>query len=510
VKTKCLLIAICLLVVLSGCTSSTGSSNTTSKPAAAAASTSLVVGQDTDAGTLDPQKQGKMPDMNILINIFDTLVTRDADNKLAPSLATEWKSINDTTWQFKLRDGVKFQNGEPFNADTVKFSIDRLKNPDTKSPIVELNTVKEVIVVDPTTVNIVTSAPDPILPNKLTLFGGVMVPPAYIKEKGDDYFSNNPVGTGPFKFVSWQKDHQVVMEANADYWRGAPKVNKLTFKIIPNEADMVAALRAGEVDIAASGINADIAAQLKGDSNLNIVSSPWIRTFYISLDTTKDGPLAKKEVRQALNYAVDVKTIIDTIFGGNASRVSTLIPKQNFGYDPAITPYDYNPEKAKQLLAQAGYPQGFSISFDASNLDSSIAQVIASQLEKIGVKVQVNLVDSKTLTSNIVAKKAAPLYYIGNTGWTMDALSNFQSYIRSDRRYNRWASPEVDKLIDQEETTIDPKTRQAAFTQLQTILKEEAPFIYLYQLNNNYGMKKTVQWKPNSIGVLWMYEASVK
>lgn len=509
------LLIVALMIVLSGCTGSGGSAGsngttgTESKPTGQKKD-ALVVGQDTDAGTLDPQKQGKMPDMNILINMFDTLVTRDAENKLAPSLATEWKALNDTTWQFKLRQNVKFQDGEPFNADVVKYSIERLKNPDTKSPIVELNSVKEITVIDPNTVNIVTDGPDPILPNKLTLFGGVMVPPNYIKEKGDDNFAKNPIGTGPFKFVSWQKDNQVVMEANPDYWQGAPKLKKLTFKIIPNAADMVAALKTGEIDIAASGVTADVADQLKGSSDIDVVGSPWIRTFYVSLDAMQNGPLAKKEVRQALNYAVDVKTIIDSVLGGHASRVATLIPKQNFGYDSSVTPYEYNPDKAKQLLAQAGYPQGFSIQFDAGNLDSNIVQIISDMLGKVGVKVQTNLVDSKTLSANIAAKKVAPLYYIGNTGWTMDAMSNLQSYVKSDRRYNRWKNNDADKLVDDEEKSLNPQDRQAAFTKLQQILKDEAPFIYLYQLDNLYGIRKNVQWKPNPVGVLSMYNASFK
>lgn len=513
------LVMVALIIVLSGCSSSGGASGTGGAKDAAGtggsktagpAKDTLVVGQDIDAGTLDPQKQGKMPDMNILINIFDTLLTRDADNKLAPALATDWKAVNDTTWQFKLREGVKFHDGEPFNADVVKYSIDRLKNPATKSPIVELNSVKEVKVVDANTVDIVTDGPDPILPNKLTLFGGVMVPPNYIKEKGDDNFAKNPVGTGPFKFVSWQKDNKVVMDANPDYWLGAPKLKHLTFKIIPNAADMVAALKTGEIDIAAAGVTADVADQLKGNADIDVVSSPWIRTFYISLDAAQDGPLSKKEVRQALNYAIDVKTIIDTVLGGHASRVATLIPKQNFGYDASVAPYEYNPDKAKQLLAQAGYPQGFSIQFDAGNQDSGIVQIISDMLGKVGVKVQANLVDSKTLSANIAAKKVAPLYYIGNTGWTMDAMSNFQSYIKSDRRYNRWKNNEADKLVDVEEKSLNTQERTAAFTKLQQLLKDEAPFIYLYQLDNLYGLRKNVQWKPNPIGVLSMYNASFK
>ncbi|WP_274652063.1 ABC transporter substrate-binding protein [Paenibacillus humicola] len=524
-KTKWLVLVLGLVLLLSACSSSKGGTGSSSPSpsgsagsdagtspsaggSAAVGEASLVVGQDTDASTLDPQKQGKMPDMNILSNMFDTLVTRDADNKLAPALATEWKAIDDHTWQFKLRQGVKFHDGESFNANVVKYSIDRLKDPATASPIVELNSVKEVDVVDDYTVNFVTNAPDPILPNKLTLFGGVMVPPNYIKEKGDEYFASHPVGTGPFKFVSWTKDNKVEMEANADYWRGAPKIKKLTFRIIPNAADMVAALRAGEVDIAATGINADVANQLKNDSSVNIVTSPWIRTFYISLNTSEEH-LAKKEVRQAMNYAIDVKSIIDSVLGGKASRVSTLIPKQNFGYDANIAPYDYDPAKAKQLLADAGYPNGFTISMDADNTNASYVQIIAAQLGQVGIKVNVNLMDSKTFTANIVAGKASPMYYQGNTGWTMDALSNFQSYIKSDRKYNRWKNADADKLIDQEEQSIDPQVRQQAFTKLQQLLKEEAPFVYLYQLDSYYGMTKRVSWTPNSIGLLWMYNASV-
>ncbi|TBL76012.1 ABC transporter substrate-binding protein [Paenibacillus thalictri] len=516
-KLRLSLVALCLTIALSGCTSSGGGSSATApnqtadpgKPATTASTKdTLVVGQDTDAGTLDPQKQGKMPDMNILSNMFDTLVTRDADNKLAPALATEWKALDDTTWEFKLREGVKFHNGEPFNADAVKFSIDRLNNPDTKSPIAELKTVKEVQVVDAKTVKIITDGPDPILPNKMVLFGGVIVPPQYIKEKGDDNFAKNPVGTGPFKFVSWQKDSQVVMEANADYWQGAPKLKKLTFKIIPNASNMSAAIRTGEIDIAA-GIKPDVALQLKGQQDVKVVSNPGIRTFYISLDTTQEA-LAKKEVRQALNYAIDVNTIIKTVLDGHAARAATLVPKENFGYDAAVTPYEYNLDKAKQLLAQAGYAQGLTLTLDADNLEASNVQAIAAMLEKAGVKVQLNLMDSKTLTANITAKKASAMYYIGNTGWTMDAMSNFQSYLRSDRRYNRWANPEVDRLIDEEEKSIDPQKRQAAISKLQGILKDEAPFIYLYQINGIYGMRNNVEWKPNPIGLLNMYKASFK
>lgn len=503
---KCLgvsLLCLSLTFSLFGCSSSK-TKGSSSKDV------TLTVSQSTDTTTLDPQKQGKMPSMNILINMFDTLVTRDKNNKLQPSLATEWKSLNDTTWQFKLRKDVKFQDGEPFNASVVKYSIERLLDPKTKSPIVELKNVKEVDVVDDYTVNIVTTTPDPILPNKMVLFDGVMVPPQYIQEKGDDYFATHPIGTGPFKFVSWTKDSEVVMEANPDYWGGAPSVKKLVIRTVPNTADVISALKTGEISIAYDGITADVATQLKSDPDIKVEKMPWIRTFYINIDTQSNTPLANQQVRQALNYAVDVPTIISTVLGGNASRVATLIPSQNFGYDKSISPYTYDPTKAKQLLTQAGYPNGFSTKLDATPQDASVVQAIAGQLDKVGVKVTVNLMDSTTLVSNLVSKKESPLYFIGNTGWTMDALSNFQSYIRSDRRYNRYPDTTLDKLIDTEEQTIDSKTRQDAFTQIQQILKDQAPFIYLYQSNLMVAMQKNVDWSTNATGILNLYSAKVK
>ena len=507
---KMLLLLLCLILTFSGCSSSKNSGSS-SNSSSTTQNQTLTVSQSSDTTTLDPQMQGKMPSMNILINMFDTLVTRDNNNSLAPSLATSWKAINDTTWQFKLRTDVKFTDGEPFNADVVKYSIERLINPATKSPIVELADVKEVDVVDESTVNIVTKIPDPIIPNKMVLFDGVMVPPQYIQAHGAAYFALNPVGTGPFEFVSWTKDSQVVMKANPDYWRGAPSIKNLIIRTIPNAADAVAALKTGEVDIAYDGITGDVVNQLKSYKNVKIVKSPWIRTSYIDIDTTvANSPLANQQVRQALNYAIDVPTIISTVLGGNAKRVSTIIPSQNFGYDKTITPYTYDTTKAKQLLAQAGYPNGFSVKLDGINDDAVVIQALVAQFAQAGIKITMNLMDSTTFAANITAKKVAPLYLQSNTGWTMDALSNFQSYIRSDRKYNRFPDSSLDHLVDIEEQTINPQIRQAAFTAAQQSLKDEAPFVYLYQKDLVLAMGSTVDWSTNATGILNLYSAKKK
>lgn len=478
----------------------------TPDPQPEAKRTSMVVGVAADASTMDPQKQGKMADMNILINIYDTLVTRDESGQLAPSLATEWKTVDDVTWQFKLREGVKFHNGEDFNAEAAKFSLDRLLDPDTASPIAELRAVTGVEIVDDYTINVITEAPDPIIPNKMVLFGGVMLPPKYTAENDADFLAQNPVGTGPYKFVSWQKDSSVVLEANEEYWRGAPAIKDLTFRIIPNAADTLAALKTGEVNFV-QGLSGDLAASLEGTEGVKMMSADWIKTYFISIDTAVE-PLNIKEVRQALNYAVDKEAIIGSILGGNAQQVATILPRQNFGYDAAIDPYPYDPEKAKELLAGAGYPDGFEVTFDALTTESTTIQAIVGYLEAVGVKVNMNMVDSSTLVSNCAAKTAAPLYMNSNSGWTMDGMSNFQSFAKRDRRYARGGTQELDDLVDVEETTVDPAIRQEAFTRAQEILKEEALFIYLWQANNVLAMSDDINFTPNMNGTLWMYGAN--
>lgn len=474
----------------------------------------LVVAQPADAPTLDPQRAGGLIGMSVVINMFDTLLTRGKDGKLEPGLATEWKWLDDNTIQLKLRRGVKFHDGEPFNAEAVKFSFSekRITIPKTGLRMMALREIKRVDIVDDYTVNVVTSKPDPVLLAKMTLFGGLIVPPKYIQEKGDDYFAQHPVGTGPFKFVEWRKDDRVVMEANPDYWRGAPKIKKLVFKTIPNDADRVAALLAGEVDVI-SNVPPDAIETVNRAQGVRTVAVPGLRVQYVSLDTRK-GPLAKKEVRQALNYAVDVDSIIKNVLGGMADRLATLLPREAFGYDPSIVPYPYDPGKARRLLAQAGYPDGFEIELDTNSgvypKDKDVSQAIAGQLAQVGVKANVKPLETGTFTSLLTSGKIAPMYFIGNLAWSMDGSLNLQSFVKSDRRYARMENSALDKLVDVEENTVDPAKRQAAFSEIQRILKDGAYFIYLYQGKDIYGLNDEVVWDPPHNQVLWMYEASLK
>lgn len=472
----------------------------------------LRVSMPVDVTSLDPQKQGDMPSVSVANNIFDFLVTRDAANKLAPGIATAWSSPDEKTWRFTIRKGVTFHNGEPCDANAVAYSINRLKDPATKSPIVELTYVTSAKAVDDYTVDFEMSAPDPIIPAKLTLFGGVIVPPKYIKEKGDAAFAEHPIGTGPFKFVSRQQDQQIVLEANPDYWGAKTQVKNLTFLIQPNPATAIAALQSGGVDLVTS-LTTDAAAQLGDGSGASVKIVPGVREYYVAMNTLVGGPLANKDVRIALNHAVDVDTLIKTILGGAATRSATLLPTTVFGYDPSIKPFDYDPDKAKSMLAAAGYPDGFSTKLSASSVTANEVQAIAAQLAKVGVKCDVNVVDAGAFKQLLVSgdpQAIGPMYLSGNTGWTLDAESYLQSTIRSNRRQSLWHNAEADKLVDIEETSLDSDKRKDAFAKLQQMFVDDAPFIYLYYASNVYAISDHIDWTIPTTGSLAMASAKGK
>jgi peptide/nickel transport system substrate-binding protein len=448
--------------------------------------------------------------MNVVVNLFDTLTTRDLDNRLAPRLAVAWSNPTPLTWRFQLRPGVVFHNGEPCDAAAVKFSIERLLDPATKSPIVELRYVTGATVVDPLTVELHTNQPDPILPAKLSLFGGVVVPPRHLAEVGDAGFARAPVGTGPFVFVDWRRDQELRMRANTAHWAGPPGVDELVFRPMANPASALAALQSDEVDLV-TGLTPDAALQLRGYPGVTIDRFPGIRTSYLSLDT-EDGPLRDKRVRQALNHAVDVPLLIDAVLDGKGREVPTMIPRESFGFDPSVLPFTRDTALARRLLADAGYPDGFDTVLTASSADANVAEAIAGLLARVNVRARVETIDPGTYSSRLTSdnrRALGPIYLAASTGWTLDGQSNVQSNVRRDRRQSRWTSDEADRLIDREELSVDPQERLRAFAELQRLLKEEAPFVFLYQLDILTARNDRPSWRPPVHGCLTMANAQV-
>jgi peptide/nickel transport system substrate-binding protein len=316
----------------------------------------IIVAQTADPNTMDPKFLKGRETQNALRLIYDSLYHRDNNMQIIPWLSTSYENPDELTWRLHLREGVKFHNGNDFKADDVKFTIERLLEED--SGWSERNLIERAEVVDDYTVDVITKKPYAAFMTRAVLWH--MTDKEYFDQVGADGFASQPVGTGPFTFVEWVKDEQLVFEANPDYWGGAPKIETVIFRPIPETATRVAALEAGDVDII-TDVPPDYVDQVP--DNIAVVSIPGTRAFFIGMNVTVK-PFDDVRVRQAMNYAVDVDTIIKSMLNGLARKLDGPVLPEAFGY--VATPvYNYDPDKAKALLAEAGYPDGFEMELDA-------------------------------------------------------------------------------------------------------------------------------------------------
>src|SRR5258705_2006028 len=327
-------------------------------PVSAAPTGEAKIGLAAEPNTFDPHLTVGRNTQIFIANVYDGLTARDVQGNLVPGLAETWKRVNATTWQFTLRKGVKFHNGDDFNAECVKFTLDRATNPETKATISsELGTIASTEIVDPYTVNVITKTPDFLVPVRLGELFGLMLSPKHTNAVGKEAIATKPNGTGPFKLVTWLKNEQMVLEANESYWRGAPKVKRIIVRPMLEDAARIAALQAGEVDLIAPIPHVRI-GELKRTDKLVIKTIAAPRIFHVTTDVRKP-PFDNVKVRQALNYGVDVNAIVKSLYFGYGTRLATVVDKGALGYDPSVQPYPFDPSKAKALLAEAGFPNGF-------------------------------------------------------------------------------------------------------------------------------------------------------
>jgi peptide/nickel transport system substrate-binding protein len=473
----------------------------------------IVVALPGDPTTLDPHMHSESFAFAVHRNIYDHLVSRafDKDGRIEhfPMLATSWEAINDTTWVFHLRKGVKFHNGEEFTSEAVKYSIERMLNPAQKARYRSFFTqIDRVEAVDPFTVRIITKGPMPTLVLNL---GYVMsiVPPKYFKEKGDAYVATHPVGTGPFKFARWTKDTEIVLEANESYWAGSPKIKTLVFKPIPEDSTRIAALLGGDVDIAKK-IPTHLVDMVNKSKRATVMSVPSALCVNIHFDTIKDGPLKDKRVRQAINYGVDKETIIKTIFEGYAKPLSGALSPFHFGYDPGIKPYPYDPEKAKTLLKDAGYKDNLSLVYNSSSgryeKDKEFAEAIVGQLAKIGINVKLEIHEWGNYNKKLYSPEGAgPLYVLGWAG-SFDGDGSLYPLLGCGQPLSKWCNKQFDGLLDQARATLDQKKRERLYSQALKLSYDEAPMLFLLHGFDTYGVSNRVQdWKPSPYEALSMY-----
>jgi len=471
----------------------------------------LVIGRKVSTTAMDP---GFLREAATIVdNIFDTLVMRDKNMKLVPGLAVSWSSIDDTTWEFKLRKGVKFQDGEDFNADAVKFTIDRVLDPAAKAPTISyIRTIDSVQVVDPYTVRIKTKGPDPLLPTRMSRYPTYIVPPAYIKEVGKDEFARKPIGTGPYKMVDFVPDQHVILEANPDYWRGKPSIDRVVWRPIPDATARITALITGEVQLI-EGVPVDLAKLIKQSNEVDLVRVPnGGLTVYLGLKG-HTAPLDNLKVRQALNMAIDRKSIVENILKGYATAKGTQVGPYDFGYLDVPVP-EYNPDKAKALLAEAGYPNGFSIKMQVTRRyisGAEVGQAIAQEFSAIGVKADLEVPDWSVYIQQVPAGKQAPIYMLGwGSTQTLDADAAIYAIFHSGEPYSTVHMPEIDKLLEQSRQTVDPQKREKILFEIQKLATEQVPVLTLYQEDSLYGKRKNVEFEGRADARIPVFDIRIK
>ncbi len=469
-------------------------------PATAFAQKSLVIAQGGGPTNLDPLKEQSGPMMSVWMLLYDGLTRRADDGDIEPALATSWRALSEKVWEFKLRDGVKFHNGEPFTADAVKFTLERILDKSRGSQALSrLPPIELVEVVDALTVRIHTKGPAPTLPSGLGW--AFIVPPKYTQEKGDAQAAQNPVGTGPFKFVRWRQAEFIEMAKNADYFGAKPKLDRVTVRQIPDDATRMASLLSGEAQLVVQ-VPPDLVKTVQSHPGSQVMSVGALMGVVIEFDTVR-GPLTDKRIRQAINYGIDKESLVRDLLAGQGEplRGQVLTPGA-FGFNSSLKPYPYDPERAKQLLREAGVPAGQTLTLSTPVgryiADRGLAIAVAGQLEKIGLKVNVVPKEWGVFIKELRADQLGPMFLIGwyNYGDATFALSHFTS--RSTFGVYQ-KNAELDSLVQQGQSQLDAEARARTYRRASELMYEEAPAAFLLQLPAIYGVSKNVVgFKPRS------------
>jgi peptide/nickel transport system substrate-binding protein len=466
---------------------------------AAAPAGKLTIAQGLDPRSLWGSSSTTQQEINVSEQITEKLIEFNVDaNDFEPRLATEWRQLDDTTFQMKLRPNVKFTNGEEFNAEAAKFNIETMLKANAYAAFTGV--IAGADVVDPLTINVKTKNPT-LLHLPALAMGSFQYPPKYFQEQGQDAFGRKPIGTGPFTFGEWVKDSHITMEANPNYWNGAPAVKTVVFRNIPEGAAKLAALEAGEVDLIID-VPLDAIERIERNTNLQLLSRPSNRLFNLTMSTLTDTPLKKAEVRQAMRYAVDVPALITGLFKGRARQLQGQpLGPGAFGFDPNRKAFPYDPEKVKQMFAAAGHPDGFEITFKYTAgryaQDKETGQVIAAQLAKVGVRTKQEVLESGTFLTQLNSLQLNDMYFSGSLA-PPDAHFTFQTY-QTGFRYAYYSNPAVDELINKAAATTNKDERMKMYLQIHDLLDQDPPGVPLFSPDDFYaGTKKVGGFTPRA------------
>ena len=517
-KTLALILALVMTLSLAACgsKSTTPAESTGSSTSSNAASTddgvkTVTIGVASDLQSFDPANNDSTASECILHNMFSHLYTQTAGGETIPDLAESYEILDDTTWQFKLKDGVTFSNGDKLTAADVKFSLER---PATDTGLREnqyFSVIAGVDVVDDTTLNIRTFDPYPALLSLVSKAGSEILPASYVESCGGmEGFQKAPVGSGPYKFVSWAKDDSVVMEKNDTYFDDGNikrDFDRIIYKVIPEESTRVSELLTGGIDIA-ENVSPNEWERINSNNGTSVVFGNNARDFMILCNTKSDSPISDVRVRQALEYAIDKQLICDTILSGSGHPTRTRCPAGVFGHDASLDNVQkYDPEKAKALLAEAGYPDGVSIKMTGITgryvCDSDIEQAIVSMAAQVGINIDLELLEFSTWSEIVSSNKWTDMAFVCYGVGFMDGAYPMNLYTEAADAGMNWNNPEYEALFAAAKTNMNLDEREQQFKDCQQLVAEELPSIQLIQPSIAVGVNDNVGYTPGVISAYY-------
>ena len=502
--------------LLAGCGSDDGPGADGAPVSGADGQGEATVVQGVDPTTMDPLQQRETTTVNVLQHFYDALIERDTEDptKFRPMLAKSWERVDDTTLRLELETGAKFSDGSTFDAMDVEYTFDyllgELPGMDPAIASYQFETVKDAKAIDADTVEVTTKDPDPLLFHRLA---ALLIVPEGAVDDDPDALASDPVGTGAYELVEWRRNDRVVMKARPDYFREAPAIADVVFRTMPEASSRLAALQAGQVDII-TNVPADNAVEVEGSGSAVVKSVESSRIASVWLNMIESPELKKPEVRVALNHAVDVDTIIEQVMSGYGVRVATIVPPYFTNYDSTIEPIPYDPARARELLAQAGYPDGLRLELMVPQgrypFASEVTQAIASYLGEVGVEVKVNTVDFGVFAEATQARKI-PDGFFGAWGEEffnpIDELN--VAVITGDKGFSWYSNPEIDRLTEEAGRTLDAQKQQDLVSQIQELMLQDPPFIFLFAYEDLYGVSNRLAWEPRRDESIYMYEAKL-
>jgi peptide/nickel transport system substrate-binding protein len=459
----------------------------------------LLVAQGGDISKFDPHFSTSSNDIRWSFNVFDNLTARRPDGSLYSGLAEEVKLQTQTQWVFKLRQGVKFHNGDPFTSADVKFSLERTYDPNAKTMVATVfTTIDKIEAPDPHTVVINTKKPDPLLAARLAFYGGQIVPKKYLESVGNDGFNAKPVGTGPVRFVSWIKDDKLTLEANPEYFGGKPDFDRLMVRAIPETSPRVAALLKGEVDIITQ-LPPDQGQRVNGNGSTRVAGALYGGLYVLAVNS-KRPPLDNPLVKQALSLAIDRNLIVKELWKGRGIVPNGPIAKGDNHYDPKLAPLAYNPGEAKERLKRAGY-KGEEIFIETTVAyvaqDKAMSEAIASMWKDVGVNVKVEVIEFSVRAQKNREKSFKGVFWSDPTSTLGDPDGMMWRLLGPGGPQDYWREARFDELGNAARFSVDEKFRGDAYRDMTRVFLDHFPWLPVIQPYEDYGLQKYVDFTPN-------------